>query len=158
MMAKNKKDKKKSRRIAKEKRHLAEVAAEKYWQSLGCMTRRAVRARYAKVDLFHADVVGKHAVFTAWTQVTTAQSGGCIRKRRRNLETVPWLATDRVLVFEWRETEDPLQRGHLLYFFRVHEYAVVGGGKRDWLVWKKAIPVPREWLKARRTVGVDDVP
>ena len=148
---------KKNRKIAKEKRRLAEVATEHYWQVIrGCVTRRAVNARFCKVDLFRADVMAKHKglKFTAYTQVTTGQSHQALRERRRRLEEMPWMETDLVFLFEWRETQDPVNRANLLYFFRVEEYAKLPGQfKRSWQVWPKAVEVPREWLKAKTLVG-----
>jgi len=127
-------------------RRQAEVAAEHYLRSLGCvMTRRCFRTQFAKVDFFGADVVGKMPDGShVYAQVTT---GGkqAMSARRKKLEAVPWNGTDVVLLLQLVSTPGP--RGSKLLWFR--QYAYVGG---DWFRDPEDVSVPKEWLK---TKGLD---
>ena len=80
-----------------------EVAAENYWKSLGYVTRRALRTKWAKVDFFGADVIAKDPMVTVYCQVTKSKTSGNIAARRRKLEKIPWVNSDKVYVFELRE-------------------------------------------------------
>lgn len=130
----------------------AEVAAENYWIDQGCRTRRALRTKWARVDFFGADVIGKDASTTVWCQVTTAQRTESVRRRRRRLEEIPWLPSDRVFLFELEMRPNPVRRSRIDYFFRVHQYAYRGRepvGPRSWVVLDEPISVTRDMLRVR---------
>lgn len=133
-----------------------EVAADNWLQMEGYMTRRAVRARFQKVDFFGADVMGKRSGGMAWVQVTTAQGSRhteTVRRRRRRLEEVPWGPQDLVFVFEARERPNVVDPRRIDRFFRVHEYASRDGGEgpRSWRVLKDPIVVTADMLTVRRS-------
>ncbi len=131
----------------------AEVAAENYWIDQGCLTRRALRTKWARVDFFGADVIGKDATSTVWCQVTTAQRTESVRRRRRRLEEIPWLASDRVFLFELEMRPNPVRRSRIDYFFRVHEYvdplAPDDVSTRSWRILDEPIAVTRDMLRVR---------
>ena len=143
--------------IAKSHRPEAERAAE--WclrEKFGCVvTRRALRTKFAKVDFFAADVIGKMVDGANVYAQATAGQDECVRLRRRKLEKVPWHTDERVLVLQLVERQSPVNARSKEWFFRVHEYSGAFRSndervKRDWMDVCEAIPVPREWFKAWR--------
>lgn len=140
----------------------AEVAAENYWIQQRCVTRRALRTKWARVDFFGADVIAKSDTATNWCQVTTAQRTESVRRRRRKLEKIPWLQSDCVWLFELEMRPNPVRRSRIDYFFRVHQYVVwtapldgTAPGTRHWEVRDEAIPVTREMLRVHKPVEED---
>lgn len=135
----------------------AEVAAENYWIGQGCVTRRALRTKWARVDFFGADVIAKDTDSTVWCQVTTAQRTESVRRRRRRLEEVPWLPSDRVFLFELEMRPNPVRRSRIDYFFRVHQYVYAarppGEPRRQWEIWDEPIPVTRDMLRVGERVS-----
>jgi hypothetical protein len=139
---------------AASKRPEAERAGEHYAREvMGCvLTRRALRTKYAKVDFFASDVVGKRPNGThVYLQVTAGQDSA-VTARRRKLEAIPWHPTDTVQLLQLVQTPDPANGRRTLWFFRVHEY----GSKWlktniktiTWRTYSQAVPVPRVWFKA----------
>lgn len=123
----------------------AEVAAENYWLGEGFTTRRALRTKFAKVDFFGADVLGKSGWSTIFCQVTKGKNPGSKRRKLEKPEGI-WLETDRRLVFELRTLPNPVNRSVHDYYFRVHELL-----KNDkWIIWPEPIKVPRDWFKVKK--------
>lgn len=139
---------------AKTKRGDAERAAVHYChEEMKCViTRRAIRTKFQSVDFFAADVVGKRADGSHVYVQVTAGGASAVTARRRKLEVIPWHATDKVQLLQLIQTEDPANGKRKLWFFRVHIYAgdVLSGVRlRHWTTMVQAVPVPREWFKAR---------
>ena len=144
--------------IAKSKRPQAERAGEWYLREVcGCVvTRRAVRAKWQKVDFYAADIIGKMADGSCvYAQVTAGQSDA-LRVRRRKLELIPWHESETVMVLQLTSTPDPANRRRTLWFFRAHRYHhyrdMTSGEPGYWTVDDEAAPVPREWFKAWKEV------
>ena len=143
---------------------MAERAAE--WvavECLGCIGEgpaapvRAVRTKFQHQDLWGADVMAmKPDGSKVYIQVTC---GGqkAVQHRRRKLEH-PWQDTDTVLLLQMVERLDPANATRKERFFRVHILAWTDVEVKDgrwralwtWRVEERALPVAREWLKARR--------
>lgn len=122
-----------------------ERAAEHWVVQQGCtFTRRALRTRFNKQDYFAADVCGKMPGATYYVQVTKGHGNVSVRKRK--LEQIPWVPTDRVFVFECRVTRDPVNASREVHWFRVHRY---DSKTKEWTVDPEAIRIPRKWFKAR---------
>ena len=128
----------------------AERAAE--WvlrEEYACvLTRRALRAQYAQVDFFAADVMGKDKYgHMIWAQVTTGGTEA-VRQRKRKLEAVPWQLTDRVMLLQLVSEPDPAHKLRKRYFFRVHRYCHTLSEKK----WMEAdrMEINRDWFKAWR--------
>lgn len=136
--------------MAKADQSNAERAAEWWAREQGCvLTRRALRTKFAKVDFFASDIMGKRADGSmVFIQVTAAVGSGNVTARRRKLEAVPWAQTDSVFLLHFRREPDPANRRKLKYYFRVHEY-----GNAGWLVWDEAVDVPQEWFKPVKEVA-----
>ena len=133
--------------VGKHFRREAEVAAENYYKSLGYDTRRAIKARFFKVDFFGADVMGRKGAERVYVQVTTGQKSA-VTSRRRKLERDDWSPDEQVLLFQLVVTQDPVHKARDVFWFRVHEYkALRGGDRRSWIVMDEAIPVPRELFR-----------
>ena len=135
--------------VAKSKRPQAERAAE--WAMLinfGCdHTRRARRAKFAKVDFFGADIIGlRWDGGKLWVQVTTGQTAAVLT-RRRKLEQYPWHPSDRVFVWQLVERQDVANPRRKAWTFRVWEYEL-RDGTREWTDQREPIVVQREWFKA----------
>ena len=127
--------------MAKQDARLAEVAAQHYCHVvLDCtITRRAIRTRFQKVDLFGCDVMGRREDGSCvWIQVTAGKSAN-VAQRRRKLEAIPWNVLDDVRLLELRRPE----RG--IYTFRVHRYV-----DNEWIVDPGIFWIPRSWFKAYR--------
>ncbi len=138
--------------MSKQDRIHAEHAAE--WFARKCLdcvhTRRAIRTRFQKVDLFGADVAGIRQDGTkVWIQSTATKDGsagtnsGNVWARKKKLEAIAWGPTDTVLMVEM--CRDKVSRG-FRYFFRVQQYDA------ERLVWVlpevHTFSIPREWFKA----------
>jgi len=141
------------RKVAKSKRPEAERAGEWYLREVcGCVvTRRALRTKYAKVDFYCADIIGKHADGSCVYAQATAGGNAALRIRRRKLETVPWHESEKVMVLQLTFMPDPANMRRKLWFFRVHRYDHVHD--RNWRVDSVAEPVPKAWFKAWKDVG-----
>ena len=127
--------------MAKQDARLAEVAAQHYCHVvLDCtITRRAIRTRFQKVDLFGCDVMGRREDGSCvWIQVTAGKSCN-VAQRRRKLEAIPWNVFDDVRLLEFR-------RDGSSYGFRVHQLF----NNKVWTVRDMLEPVPRSWFKAYR--------
>ena len=135
--------------LAKARRSDAERAAE--WTlrvNCACLvTRRALRTKFAKVDFYSSDVIGKRRDGSCVYAQATAGGSECARTRRRKLEAVPWHPSERVLLLQLVERPPlPGERGKA-WAFMVHEYYADDLAlpyDRTWhnscAVW----PVPRE--------------
>ena len=134
--------------VAKSKRPEAERAGEWYLREVaGCVvTRRALRTKFAKVDFYAADIIGKRADGSCVYAQVTAGGAEALRTRRRKLERVPWHPSETVMVLQLTFTPDPANKARKLWFFRVHPYAHGAG------TWGEvtAAPVRREWFRAWR--------
>jgi len=136
---------------AKSKRNDAEKATVHYAREIhNCVvTRRAVRARFQKVDFFGSDIVGKRDDGSHVYIQTTAGQHSAVTARRRKLEAIPWHPTDTVELLQLVQTPDPANARRKLWFFRVHCYELYGMlYLRQWHTEEKAVPVPKEWFKA----------
>lgn len=134
------------RKNAKALRSAAERAAVWYChEKHNCViTRRAVRTRFQSVDMFAADIVGKHLDGShVYLQVTAGQSSA-VTTRRRKLEKIPWHTSDTVELLQLVQTEDPANAKRKLWFFRVHEYDPMKG----WSTQNEAFPIPKEWFRS----------
>lgn len=134
---------------AKSKRPEAERAAEHYaLKVLKCViTRRALRTKFAKVDFFASDIVGKkdngeHVYIQA-----TAGQDSAVTSRRRKLEVIPWHFTDTVLLVQLIQTIDPANARRKKWFFRVH---VFNQSEKKWSTLDEAVEIPKDWFKAFR--------
>jgi len=116
----------------------------------GCVvTRRALRTKYAKVDFYCADIIGKHADGSCVYAQLTAGGNPALRIRRRKLETVPWHESEEVMVLQLTFMPDPANMRRKLWFFRVHRFHPGYVRVCDrWTVDDEAAPVPKEWFKA----------
>lgn len=112
------------------------------------ITRRARRTKFAAVDFFASDVMGKRADGSMVFVQATAGQDSAVTARRRKLEAIPWAPHDRVFVLQLRGSQDPANRRRLVYHFRVMEYTRKQGWIRGWHTWRKAHEVQREWFKA----------
>ena len=135
--------------IAKKHRADAERAAEHYLhEHYGCThTVRAVRTQWQRQDLFASDVIGKDGGGDmVFAQVTCGRTEA-VRSRRRKLEAIPWSTTDRVLVLQLVERENPANARRKDFYFREHvfdhKYEL-----KAWYVEADAVPVPRRWFRA----------
>ena len=136
------------KRGTKSDRGPVERAAEHFAVSLGAVsTVRAVRTQWQRQDLFGCDVLGLRENGDLIGIQATSGENSAVTARRRKLEAHPWAASALVLVVQLRKLPDPANARRLQHFFRVHEYALVGG-RRAWGVWNEAPAVPREWFKA----------
>jgi hypothetical protein len=153
--------------IAIAKRREAEVAAEWFLrESLGCAeTHRALRTRFARVDFYACDVMGRTRDRNYYAQVTTGKDDR-LRLRRRKLESIggdggaprAWKQPDVVMVLQLVRRQNPVNAARVDYYFRVHEFDYAAG---SWVVLPEAVPVKLEWFRARRRavaaeVGGDD--
>ena len=128
----------------------AEVAAE--WaliERFGCLpgwTRRALRTKFARVDFFASDVMGKREDGSmVWAQVTKAKSTANVRPRRRKLERVPWSNLDLVLLLHMRTDDSTRPHRH---HFRVHRLvATLPEQPGIWTVDDELMDIPRAWFK-----------
>lgn len=130
---------------AKAMRSAAERAAVWYAHIVhGCIiTRRAVRTQFQSVDMFAADIVGKHQDGShVYLQVTAGQSSA-VTARRRKLEKIPWHESDTVELLQLVQTENPANARRKLWFFRVHVYNEAG-----WSTKEEALAIPKEWFKS----------
>jgi hypothetical protein len=141
-------------KIAKSRRPQAERAGEHYLREVcGCVvTQRAMRTKWARVDLYASDVTGKRPDGSCvYAQVTAGQSEA-LRVRRRKLEAIPWHASETVLVLQLTSTEDPANRRRKFWWFRVHRYHhfldMTDCELGYWTVDDRAESVPKEWFKA----------
>jgi len=141
--------------IAKSRRPQAERAAE-HWlrEILGCVcTRRAVRTKWAAVDFFGADIVGKTETGAhCYVQVTAGKSQA-VTARRRKLEAIPWHDWDTVILLQLIETKNPAHGRRKQWWFRVYEYETIDDPPsrplaRQWRLWESATAVPPRWFKA----------
>jgi len=132
---------------AKSKRAEAERASEHYaYEYMDCViTRRACRTKWQSVDMFCADVVGKTATGSHVYIQATAGQNEAVRQRRRKLESIPWHKSDRVLLLQLVNSQDPDNKRRKLYHFRVHRYDI---SNKSWSVDSIECPVPREWFRA----------
>ena len=124
----------------------AEVAGEHLLRAhFACvLTRRAIRTKFAAIDFFACDVMGRRADGSMiWLQVTTAKGTGTVAVKRRKLEAIPWNAFERVLLGVFHT--DRTTRPHLLTV-RVHELRHQEP-ERDWSILLEDQPFPRAWLK-----------
>jgi len=141
-----------SKLIAKSKRPQAERATEHAMVELfHCVaTRRALRTKFAKVDMFACDVMGVRADGTRVFVQTTSGQTAAVLTRRRKLEAYPWHHSDYVAVWQLTERASVSNPRRKDWFFRVWEYTPGWqDGKREWAVQDDPIPVKREWFKAR---------
>lgn len=122
----------------------AECAAEHCIRERWNVVRsvRAMKTRYARQDLFAADVLGKTDMGQLVAVQVTTGGSSAVAARRRKLEAVPWSRQDVVLLFEYRETREGRKKR---YWFRVHEYCPMFD---RWAVQDNLIEIPREWFKA----------
>ena len=128
------------------KRPEAERAGE-WWmhEILRCVvTRRALRTKFAKVDFFAADIIGKLSDGACVYAQVTAGGNEALRTRRRKLEKVPWHPSERVMVLQLTSTQDPANKARKLWHFRVHNYDHMAKKWQD----VYAVPVKKEWFKA----------
>jgi len=134
------------------KRRQAEVAAEHFCRALlACThTRRAIKARFFKVDFFGADVMGKDGRgLTHYVQVTTGY-GGRLSSRRHKLAAIPWAASDRVYLLQLRRAEPAPKSRKAQWEFVVQQWFQI---QRLWQRWTQAIAVPEPWF---RTAGLQE--
>lgn len=128
----------------------AEMAAERYLlDRMKCVaTRRAVKAKYAKVDFFGADVVGRlESGANIYAQVTTGK-GPCVSNRKGKLAAYPWYPSDTVLVLQLVTERGSRRNEPARHSFRVWEYhAETYDGVRSWKEWDQQIEVPNDWLQ-----------
>ena len=132
--------------VAKTKRPEAERAAENALAALfNCVElRRALRTKFAKVDLFGCDVMAKRPDGSKiWVQVTSGQMNAVL-VRRKKLESKVWHSSDTVFVWQLVERADVANPRKKEWFFRVWELK-----KGKWYQDMDPIPVQREWFKAR---------
>ena len=138
----------------------AERAGEWYLREVcGCVaTRRALRTKFARVDFFASDIIGKLPNGACVYAQVTAGGNEALRTRRRKLEAVPWHESEAVLVLQLVSTPDPVNATRKLYWFRVHRYDQSRG---EWSLDREAAPVNRDWFKAwkpplARVAGEED--
>ena len=138
---------------AKSKRGDAERATVHYCHNvLGCVvTRRAVRAKFQSVDFFAADVVGKMPDGSHVYVQTTAGQYSAVTSRRRKLEKIPWHYSDKVLICQLIQTEDPANSRRKLWFFRIHSLNQRGLKSNEWETLPDAYAIPKEWFKAYKS-------
>ena len=132
---------------SKSKRPEAERAAEHYAREVcHCvLTRRPVRTQWQSIDFFAADIVGKKKNGShVYIQVTAGQASS-VSARRKKLEKIPWHESDKVQLAQLVQTPNPANARKIDYFFRIHEYS---GNPREWHIYEKAQPIPKEWFKA----------
>ena len=141
-----------TKKICKSKRPQAERAAE--WvlrERYGCVaTRRALRTKYSKVDMFGCDVVGvDEDGYRIWVQVTAGQLSA-VSARRRKLEKYPWHPTDMVMV--WQLSSRPGKGRRKEWYFKAweYEYLPYSDSKtgREWRIWDELMFIRPEWFKA----------
>jgi len=133
----------------------AEVATEHFIKQryTPFETWRAQRTRFARQDLFGADVVayatrpeaGGSPLGSVWimAQVTKGLMG-CVRKRRRMLGAKRFPRGTLVLVLQLvtDETSKPYK-----HHFRVWEREGDPPGGVCWWEWHEQVEVPRAWFK-----------
>lgn len=138
----------------------AERAIEHWMRKNGCVyTRRAIKAKWQKQDIFGGDCVGKDAAGRLWVVQATTGDEKRVWLRKKTLEKIPWALTDFVAVAQLRPQLDPVHRRKTQYFFRIIEYRVnyretaktqmeTGDIVREWVVWTDPIEVPPDWCRA----------
>lgn len=104
--------------IAKTMRPKAEIAALNILKDFGCTHFvKAIVTKFQKVDMFACDIMAKSANETFFVQVTT---GGyeAVRVRKKKLEAIPWLDTDKVFMFQLIDTGTRIGRSKVWVFNR----------------------------------------
>ncbi len=141
-------------KVAKSKRPQAERAGEWVLRLIyGCVvTRRALRTKYAKVDFFAADIIGKRADGShIYCQITAGQEQA-VRIRRKKLDAYPWHVTDTVYVMQLVERQSVINPRQKDWFFRVYERRQDG----TWTSGGVSVGVVKEWFRAyRETEGAE---
>lgn len=141
--------------IAKSKRPEAERAGEWFLrEKMGCVvTRRALRTKFAKVDFYAADIIGKREDGSCVYAQVTAGGSEALRVRRRKLEKVPWHWSEDVLLLQMQEKEFS-GRGKK-WEFRVH--VLLRGDepnnplRTQWEV-QSVEEIDKKWFKAFKEV------
>jgi len=135
--------------VAKSMRPVAERAGE-WWmrEVMGCVrTRRALRTKFARVDFYAADIIGKLADGACIYSLVTAGQAEAVRTRRRKLEAIPWHPSERVLLLKLFSEPDSAKANAKLWYFRVHEYLHQDD---QWVILDEKSPIKPEWFKAWR--------
>lgn len=140
---------------AKNKRSDAERATEHYaHEIMDCIrTVRSVRTQWQKQDMFSCDVLGKRADGTLVALQVTAGQSQAVTERRRKIEGEIWHLLDKVQILQLVQTDNPGKGARKLWFFRVHVYSVLGRG-RYWKTLPDAVPVPKEWFRKWKDMGI----
>lgn len=117
--------------IAKSMRPKAEIAALNILKDWGCTHFvKAIKTKFQSVDMFACDIMAKSKGSTFFVQVTT---GGyeAVRTRKKKLETIPWLESDVVYVFQLVDTGTRMGRSKVWVFNRLQLCPRLGWVERE---------------------------
>ena len=127
-----------SKRLPKQ----AEIAAERWLiENYKCViTHRAIKTKFARQDLFGGDVIGKDKEGRLYVVQVTTGGHSAVSKRKKKLEEIPWIETDRVFLLRMivNKKSRPYE-----YLFDVRE---LKDGRWNKLGQQK---IPNSWLKTK---------